>query len=145
MSEVAVRTKKIGLLRPYIAKAKAAMKKAMMRAIRRVEEWIRGPASVVPVYDPAYYEYPRPEGRTEQLRRSGRAVQVGEWILEISWKTPYAPYLIEKGVRGTARARTPGTKLVWPPDVVKIAQYIFFEEVLNALKEEGLGLLSVSY
>ena len=118
------------------------LEQAMTAAIIAIGQYIRDEArSPVPVYEPRYYRYPRKKGKTRQLLLSGRVAQTSRgYGLEISWKTPYAKYLIEKGRAGLARARKPGTTLRWPGIIRRTAVLVFLSKLRSLANRHGIAL-----
>lgn len=123
---------------------------AMWKTINWLDRWIRDETkSPVPVYDPKNYPYKpgtksyRP--KTRQLLLSGRVTQSDEgFALEISWKTPYAKYLVEKGIAGTARARPYGghRSLKWMGIVSRVGQLTFQNFMIAEARRQGLQISS---
>lgn len=53
-----------------------------------------------------------------------------EYFLKFIWGVEYASYLYEKGKAGTAKARTPGTTLLYP-EVMRDRAIVLFESKLR--------------
>jgi len=119
---------------------------AMWKTIERLNDWIRDEArSPVPVYDPKNYPYkPKHKAyrpKTRQLLISGRVAQGDNgFSLEVSWKTPYAKYLIEKGKAGTARARPYGgyRTLKWMGVVRRVGNLMFMQFLKSEARKYGV-------
>ena len=91
-------------------------KREVKQAVQKFIDWVKiasvqlsyPKVSLVPVYLPSLYRYPRREGRTNQLRKSLTAAFEKGLNPRIEWNAPYASFVHEK-----SRVRTPGTSPDW--------------------------------
>lgn len=141
---------------PYREEVREAIGEALKRFqdevfanLRPGGAWVR----YVPVYDPRYYPTvgwrwvntphyygpvfigPRPEGRTEQLRKSVFVLPEYRPLpaVRIGWRTPYVGHLIEKG-----KVRTPGTSTRFRQIIKRKARDLLFSLVTRELRRRNI-------
>lgn len=98
------------------AAIKSMFAEELKRAVQEYIDWVKEKGMNqsypkvwrVPVYREKYYQYPRKEGETEQLRKSLTAAFFKRFDPYIYWNTPYASHVVAHG-----RVRTGRTSAIW--------------------------------
>jgi hypothetical protein len=125
-----VKGQRVRLLKNYVELTRKAIETAIERSRMRIFGYAIGAQSPVPVLTGDLRESIRVDEK-----RSPKGYATG---LIIKWTAEYADILVQRGLAGTAHARTPGTTLLYPEATKPVFNQIFVEELRNALAEGGL-------